>query len=293
MLVFQNIILLEKTANQEGRPIITRLIDYLGQRGATIYCECSSSIQQASVKRLALTEIGNHCDLAIVVGGDGTLLRAARILSDFDIPVLGIAADHLGFLMDISPINFPAELDSILAGIHCEEARFLFAASIVRDGVTINQATAFNDVVLHKWNVPRMVEIETYIDGHFVNRQRSDGLIAATPTGSTAYALSGGGPLIYPTLNAMLLTPICPHTLTNRPIVVNADSVIQFILIESNSASARVIFDGHHSLNLLDNDVIIVRKKSRKIRILHPREHDYYEVLRAKLKWSEHIVSST
>lgn len=231
--------------------------------------------------------LGRECDLVMVVGGDGSLLNAARTLADFQVPLLGVNLGRLGFLVDMSPEDATGHLDEILAGNFVEEQRFLLHARIERRGECIQESDALNDVVVHKWDVARMIEFETYINGRFVNTQRSDGLIVSTPTGSTAYALSGGGPILYPSLDAIVLVPICPHTLSNRPIVVDADSEIEIVVCDWHRPNARVTCDGQTSLPLEADDRLHVQRKGRPIRLIHPPGYDYFEILRAKLRWAE------
>ena len=165
------------------------------------------------------------------------------------------------------------------------EERFLLHATILRDGDCIAESNAFNDVIVQKWNTARMIEFDTFVNDRFINQQRSDGLIVSTPTGSTAYALSGGGPLLHPTLNAIALVPICPHTLSNRPIVVNGECRISIFLIDCNTDQAQLACDGQASFALREGDHIHIRKKETPVRLIHPACHDHFELLRAKLGW--------
>lgn len=229
--------------------------------------------------------IGRQCDLAIVMGGDGTLLNAARSLVDFQVPILGVNLGRLGFLADVSPYEIPHSLDEVLKGQFREEERSLLHAEIVREERAITQCDALNDIVVHKRDVARMIEVEAHLDGKFLNAYRADGLIIATPTGSTAYALSGGGPIIHPALEAVVLVPICPHTLTHRPIVIGADNEIEVRVNESNTIHTQVTCDGQISLAIKPGDRVVIRKKRRKLRLIHPASHDYFEILRAKLRW--------
>jgi NAD+ kinase len=223
-------------------------------------------------------------DLAVVVGGDGTLLRAARELADHQTPVLGVNLGRLGFLVDITPADIHACLGAVLDGQYDTEERFLLAAQIGEGSPHL----ALNDVVLHKWNIARMIEFETWIDGRFVYTQRSDGLIVSTPTGSTAYALSGGGPLMAPNLPAIALVPICPHTLSNRPIVINADSRIEISVCgQTDPEDVRITCDGSASLTIHEGQRLTVVRHATAIRLLHPAGHDHFDVLRAKLGWGE------
>lgn len=230
--------------------------------------------------------LARQCDLAIVVGGDGTLLNAARSLADTGCAVLGVNLGRLGFLVDVSPEDMDTQLNSILGGDFIEEPRTLLHAMVTRDGEPVDESTALNDVVINKKDIARMIELHTWIDGHYLNRNRSDGLIVATPTGSTAYALSGGGPILHPSLDAITLVPICPHTLSNRPIVINHDSCIE-IVIHEGTLQAQISCDGQVNLTLDPGDRVTVRRHDHDLRLLHPPGHDYFDVLRKKLRWSE------
>ena len=176
-----------------------------------------------------------------------------------------------------------------MRGEYVDECRFLLQAQVERNGKVISQADAFNDVVVHIRDVARMIEFNTYINGQFVNYQRADGLVVSTPTGSTAYALSSGGPLLHATLDAMVLVPICPHTLTNRPLVINADSKVEIIIGESKQSTSQVTFDGQTAFDVKPGDKIVIQKKQSNIHLIHPASYDYYEILRAKLHWSEQL----
>jgi NAD+ kinase len=214
------------------------------------------------------------------------LLTAARILADQDIPLIGVNLGRLGFLVDISPQEALAKLDEILDGHYCAEERNLLRAKILRGEEVIREQTAVNEVVIHSWNATSMIEIVTSIDGAFLNSQRSDGLIVSTPTGSTAYALSGGGPILYPTLKSIVLVPVNPHTLTNRPIVIADDSVVEITFRPSKQFRAQVACDNVSIPDVEIDDLIRIGKEPRPVRILHPRNYDFFEILRAKLNWS-------
>ena len=229
--------------------------------------------------------IGEQSDLAIVVGGDGTLLNAARSLVDFQVPLVGVNLGRLGFLADVLPNEIPHRLEEILSGQFREDERSLLQAELIHDGQTIRRADALNDVVVHKRDVARMLEIDTFLNQQFLNAYRADGLIIATPTGSTAYALSGGGPIIHPALETVLLVPICPHTLTHRPIVVGADNEIEILVNEANTTHSQMTCDGQISMAMQGGDRIVIRKRHPKLKLIHPTNHDYLELLRAKLRW--------
>lgn len=232
--------------------------------------------------------IGRQCDLAVVVGGDGTLLNAARSLVDFQVPILGVNLGRLGFLADVSPSAIDTCLDEILNGQFREDRRSLLHAQVNREGRAATQAYALNDVVIHKREVARMIEVDAYVNEQFLNTYRADGLIISTPTGSTAYSLSGGGPIVHPDLDAVVLVPICPHTLTHRPIVLGAEQIIEVEIKAANTTQSQVTCDGQISLGLRPGDRVLIRPKRRKLRLIHPQNHDYYEMLRAKLSWGAH-----
>jgi len=227
--------------------------------------------------------LGAASDLSIVGGGDGKRLQTARELAPADVPLLGINLGRLGFLVDISPDHLEQRLDQILAGEYRADARAMLEVS--SDGV---EGRAVNDVVVHKWNSVRMIELETYIDGQFVNAQRSDGVIVSTPTGSTAYALSGGGPLVHPALDALLMVPICPHTLSNRPLVVGGDSHVELRIRDYEHELVRLTCDGQTNLPLAEGRAIHIRRSKHRLKLLHPRGYDHYSILRAKLGWGSH-----
>jgi NAD+ kinase len=247
-----------------------------------------------SINTGTITDIGQRCDIAIVVGGDGTLLNSARALIDYKVPLVGINLGRLGFLTDITPQTMIDYLgDILIKGDYLMEERSLLHCSVIREGKSISESDAFNDVVIHKWNIARMIELETHINGSFVNLQRLDGLIIATPTGSTAYALSAGGPILHPLLDAFAIVPVCPHTLTSRPIVVESNSIIKVVVCESNQTNTQVTCDGQVTYGLVAGDQVEIRKKERTVRLIHPPRHDHYEVLRAKLRWSENPHGSS
>ena len=229
------------------------------------------------------------CDLAVAIGGDGTMLRAANLLADYDLPLLGINRGRLGFLADIPADAVPAHLDRILAGEYIEDIRFQLYCEVRRGGETVMTRHAFNDVIAQKGNVAKLVDLDTFVNGDLLHHQRSDGMIVASPTGSTAYALSGGGPILHPALDALVLAPICPHTLSARPIVVDGDSAIKIVVSPQQAARqtdpAKLTCDGETVCDLDGGDAVLVEKKNRRIRLIHPVGHDHFSILRAKLGW--------
>ena len=239
-----------------------------------------------SVESYDISALGEHCDVAVTVGGDGTLLSAGRNLAPHNVPVIGVNLGRLGFLVDISPDEVIIKLDEILSGHFVMEERFLLKAQLIRENQVIHEQTAVNEVVIHRWITPSMIEIITHIDKVFLNSQRSDGLIISTPTGSTAYALSGGGPILHPTLNAIVLVPINPHTLTNRPIVVDDNSLVEIEFSNNEAINAQVTCDDISIPDVLISDRIRIKKDPCQIKILHPANYDFFDILRAKLHWS-------
>jgi len=281
--------IIAKDKSSAVKQTVTRLVDFLIQKKCDIVYDTSTEGLVENVNIVNRNDLAKQSDLAIVVGGDGTFLSAVRSLADHNIPVLGINLGRLGFLVDISPDDMLQHLEQIMRGEYVDECRFLLQAQVERNGKVISQADAFNDVVVHIRDVARMIEFDTYINGQFVNYQRADGLVVSTPTGSTAYALSSGGPLLHATLDAMVLVPICPHTLTNRPLVINADSKVEIIIGESKQSTSQVTFDGQTAFDVKPGDKIVIQKKQSNIHLIHPTSYDYYEILRAKLHWSEQL----
>lgn len=286
--VFRNIGVIGKQNAPAIAETIKSLVDFLLEHNFTVYANehASNYVGKAPVTLTDNHGVGQNCDLAVVVGGDGTILNAARTLCDYGMPIVGVNQGRLGFLADISPDQLLSRMQEVLVqGRYLMEERFLLHASVVRDGESIAESNALNDVILHKWNMARMIEFDTYINNQLVNSQRSDGLIVSTPTGSTAYALSGGGPLLHPTLDAVVLVPICPHTLSNRPIVVNGESRITLVVNDCYYDHAQLACDGQINISLQQHDHVLIRKKEKPIRLIHPVNHDHFEMLREKLGW--------
>ncbi|MDH5572350.1 MAG: NAD(+) kinase [Gammaproteobacteria bacterium] len=287
---FNKIGLIGKYGNPEVADTVLNLAHLLRQRNCEILIEISTGklLPKHDFICASLDDIGTQCDLTIIIGGDGTLLAAARTLVDYDIPILGINLGRLGFLVDISPSDMAKRMAEILDGEYEEEHRILLNTVVEHKNSPPSESDAFNDVVIHKWEVARMIETETWINGNFLNSMRSDGLIVSTPTGSTAYALSGGGPIIDPAMDAILIVPICPHSMSYRPIVVDGNSHIEIIVKENMHSHAQVTCDGQINLGVVSGDKIHIRKKDAFIRLIHPKQHNHYEILRAKLHWGEH-----
>jgi NAD+ kinase len=229
--------------------------------------------------------IGAQCDLALVIGGDGTMLGIGRQLARHGVPLIGINQGRLGFITDIPLDNYRQVLASMLGGDYEEDRRGMLQAEVLRDGQCVFRALAMNDVVVNRGATSGMVELRVQVDGHFVANQRADGLIVATPTGSTAYALSAGGPLLHPANPNVVLVPIAPHTLSNRPIVLPDSGEITIELVAGRDASAN--FDMQSLASLLHGDRVVVRRSQHQARFLHPKGWSYYDTLRKKLHWNE------
>ena len=276
---------------------LKRLIRFLQQRNKHFILEAETaalitdtSLTQAAQQILQVDELGKCCDLVIVVGGDGSLLRGARALAKYQVPLLGINRGRLGFLTDITPEDIEQKLEAVLRGEFNAERRFLLDMAILRQGQLLETGEAFNDVVLHPGQFIHMLEFEIYVDGSFVTSQRSDGVIVATPTGSTAYSLSGGGPILHPTLDAIVIVPMNPHTLSSRPIVVPGNSQIKIIIGQQNRAQPIVSCDGSQNSLVEIGDEILIRKKPELVELLHPLDYNFYERCRSKLGWGGHLL---
>jgi NAD+ kinase len=230
-------------------------------------------------------ELAAAADLLVAVGGDGTMLHAARLAAPHAVPVLGVNRGRLGFLADIGLADLRERLDDVLAGKYVQDRRAMLQAKLLRKGEPEQVCMALNDVVLQKWQTGRMLDFETWIDGRYVNTHGGDGLVIATATGSTAYALSCGGPILYPELEALVLAPICPHTLSDRPIVVRSSSTIEIRLIERPDVGAQITCDGVSLGALISGSRLQILPASIGVTLLHPADHDYYRILRSKLRW--------
>ena len=269
---------------------LQRLVVFLRSRGLNIiigdhiqHLLDASCLQDARICSRKM--IGEISDLIIVVGGDGSLLAAARTLARYDVPVLGVNRGRLGFLTDVSPDEIEARVGEVLDGQFRIEKRFLLDAVVKRNGEPVGAGEALNDVVVNSGTSAKMIEFELYIEGEFVYRQRSDGLIVSTPTGSTAYSLSGGGPIMHPRLDAIVLVPMFPHTLSSRPIVVDGNSEIKLVICDTNSGGVPVTFDGQVNVTAQPGDLVYVTKKPHKLKMIHPLTHSFYASCRDKLGW--------
>ena len=284
---FTFIALIGKHKNPEIAMPLLNLAEYLSKKNYEVLLDGFTASQIGSDKYsvLSLEEIGEKADLAVVMGGDGTMLNIARMLVSYDVPLIGINQGRLGFLTDLSADTMFETLDEMLAGQYTTERRMLLYAEVIRNAESVFGSLAFNDVVLYRGLSSGMIEFEVKVDNEYVNTLRADGLIVATPTGSTAYALSSGGPILHPSLDLVALVPICPHTLSNRPIVIGPDASVQIQL--QSSVNVRINCDSHSCFDLEQTDNIVVRRFPKTVRLLHSINHSYYRTLREKLGWSE------
>jgi len=289
---FEVIAIIGKPRDQQAIQTHRELYLWLSELGYTVFIddrlrEILTDIPQIHFS--SLIELGKKADLAIVVGGDGNMLGAARVLSRFDISVIGVNRGNLGFLTDLNPEDFQSRLLEVLNGEYIAEERFLLEAEVHRHGQVKSHNAALNEAVLHPGKIAHMIEFEVYIDDNFAFSQRSDGLIISTPTGSTAYSLSGGGPIVSPSLNALSLVPMFPHTLSCRPLVVDGKRRIKLIVSPDNRGTQEVSCDGQISLPVSPGDEVIIYQSPNILQLIHPKDYSYYNILRSKLGWSSKL----
>jgi NAD+ kinase len=263
-----------------------QIVAHLRRRGIAVLAASESDANREldGATHVDEGEIAAKADLVLSIGGDGTLLHAARHVAASDVPLVGINRGRLGFLTDVSPEHMLDALDAILAGDYLAERRLMLSAS-VEDGPATRSLFALNDVVLQKGDTGRLLDFTTEVDGAYVNTHRGDGLIVATPTGSTAYALSCGGPIIQPNVDALVMVPICPHTLSDRPLVLPSASRIRVTLDHAGGSHAHVVCDGEPLARLGEDESLSISLAERSVTLLHPRGYNYYELLRSKLNW--------
>jgi NAD+ kinase len=284
---FNSIAIIGKFMRQSAVQLMQNdLIDlarHLADKGVEVLFEENTATfaQVSDFKTIKLEEVGGKVDLVVVMGGDGTMLSAARPLKNSDIPLVGINRGHFGFLTDLRAEEMLQSIDAILSGAYQTESRMMLNASVIREGKVILADQAFNDVVIKSGL--RLIELEVTIDGMFIHKQRADGLILSTPTGTTAYSLSAGGPILHPGLEAIALVPICPHTLSNRPLAVNSNAKIEILVQKVDHA--KISFDGQSQLGLALGDCVKVERAQESVTLLHPSEYCYYDMLRNKLHW--------
>ena len=287
----RTIALVGKYNSPEIAESLSRLAQYLHERGVSVFIERETAGHIGKLVDLArwvtcgFNDIGAHADVAIVLGGDGTMLNAARRLARYCVPLVGVNQGRLGFMTDIARDDMLTCMDDLLDGNFQPESRMLLAAEVLRGGREIASNLALNDVVIDKGAIGRLIEFELFIDGEFIFNLRSDGLIVSTPTGSTAYALSAGGPILHPTLTGIALVPLYPHALTYRPVTVN--DTVEIELLITHAADPRVHFDGQVTQDLQVGDSVRIHRSDHAISFLHPPGYSYFSMLRQKLQWSE------
>ena len=266
---------------------LSRLAAFLATRGHKVLLDSETArlVPLPGYATAPAAELGRQAKLAIVVGGDGTMLSIARQIAPFDVPLIGINQGRLGFLTDIALSDMEAALSAMLAGGYVEETRTLLEATLTRTGGGEERAVALNEVAVNRGSLGVMIDCAVAIDGRFVYAMRADGLIVATPTGSTAYALSAQGPIVDPAVAAILLVPVAPHALTNRPLVVRDSVVVEISLLRGKDASLHC--DGQANFPLSEGNCVVIRRAKHRVRLLHPEDHDHFAMLRRKLHWGE------
>lgn len=278
-----------KPGDAAATKLANTLSKYLLKRYDSVFSASHSVdlILNSKVKSATIEEIAQDCQLVFAIGGDGTLLAAGHSVSHKNIPLIGINLGKLGFLVDIQPEHVDSVLDEILAGDHLVESRCMLHATYIHDDKPFKEYDICNDVVIKHKNSARMIELETLADGNLLSFMLADGIILSTPTGSTAYALSCGGPLIEPSMDAILLAPICPHTMTNRPTVFAPNREITIIYSATNSGTALAAVDGQSNENLQPGDRVVVKMADYRMQLIHPLKYDFFETLRLKLSWGQ------
>ena len=281
---FQTVAVLGVYSDPRVADPMALLAEYLTKVGVNVI-SLANAAGPLKVQAVQEGDIADVADLIIAVGGDGTMLRAAALTGNGRVPLLGVNRGRLGFLADVSPAEMLENLEQILAGQYSREARLQLDARITSADGSQRTAVALNDIVLQRRDTGRMVDIETRIADRYVNTHAGDGLIIATPTGSTAYALSCGGPIIEPLLDAVVIVPICPHTLSDRPIVIPANLDIEVRLLPRDDTKSEVTVDGNSVGTLEPDDRLVISESADRITLIHPPGYDYYGILRSKLHW--------
>ncbi|NWF98462.1 MAG: NAD(+)/NADH kinase [Nitrospirae bacterium] len=274
-----------KAGKQEPLDIIRELVPWLKAKGheALVDAENASQLNMQGTPRAQMPSL---VDLIVVLGGDGTMISVARLVADKGIPILGVNIGGLGFLTAVQKDEIYDVMEKVLKDECSIEERIMLNSCVLRHSECITEYIAVNDVVVNKGALARIIDLEIYVNGIYLSTFKADGLIISTPTGSTAYALSAGGPILYPTLNSIIIAPICPHTLTNRPIVLPDDMQVE-IYLKSGKEDVYLTIDGQVGFSLRQNDVVVVKKSGHKARIFVPCERDYFQIIRTKLKWGE------
>jgi NAD+ kinase len=290
MTAIKRIGVVVKPHQPDALDTLCRLTEWLNQKDIQLVGQAEIAHEQieqqtgCAVEIVKDDQLAPSVDLILVLGGDGTMIATARIIGDAEVPVIGVNYGGLGYLAEFPIEELFAALESILSGEYKVQKRVMLAVELWRGEELLTRSRVLNDVVVNKSALARIIEMEAYLDSQFVNRFRADGLIVATPTGSTAYNLSAGGPVIYPSMNAVVITPICPFTLSNRPIVVPDESMIEVRLMTDKEEVALTL-DGQVGVPLQVRDRIVIRKSRTTFNLVQPPNRNYFDVLRDKLKW--------
>ena len=285
MSIFKNIAIISKTNDDSVKDSLDAVIKYLDKKNIRYFLDKNSCKLLNNSEPTNIKVIKDKCDIAFIIGGDGTLLRASQYLAKASIPICGINRGRLGFLVDISPNHIQENLDYIFKGNFSVDERISLEGTVIRNGKEISKNISFNDVVIHSRNAARMIEMDTMLDGEKLYTVSADGLVVSTPTGSTAYSLSSGGPILQPTMEALVLVPICPHLLSNRPIVINMNSVVEIKLADKSNTNASVTFDGQINIPIEANDTIRISKSKILLKLIQPPNISFLSILREKLGW--------
>ncbi len=290
MASFDTIGLVGRVGNPMVVETVAAVAAYLNRAGVRTVVEDDTArmVADGALEAVPRERLGKDADLIIVVGGDGSILGVARDLAHTGVPVLGVNRGGLGFLADVSPDQIEPKIAAVLNGDFSLEAHFLLESKVVRDGVGIDGSAALNDVVVDAGTRSRMMDFELYVDGEFVYDQRSDGLIVSTPTGSTAYALSAGGPIMHPSLDAIVIVPMFPHTLTSRPLVVRGDAKLK-IIVGASADAPELSCDSQVDISLRPDDEVRIEKYPHSLQLVYPRGHSFYESCRRKLDWASRL----
>ncbi len=288
---FQTVGLVARTGNELVLESVRRVQSFLSSRNVKVLLEdhVSEMLGDCQVEAYPQDILAERCDLIIAIGGDGNILGAARSFAPHGVPILGINRGRLGFLADVSPSDIERSIGDVLQGQFNIEEHFLLEGEVSVKGIK-EVPCALNEVLIHSATMPKMLDFELYIDDVFVYNQYSDGLIIASPTGSTAYALSAGGPIMHPSLDAIVLVPMFPHQLNTRPLVVPGDAEIKITVGSHIGTNAKISFDSQLEFEIEPGESLIVRKKARKLKVLHPPGHNFYEVCRSKLDWASRVT---
>jgi NAD+ kinase len=283
----QNVAIFAKVHDPRCLGIASDLINWLEERGCMPLVESQLTRELCYPKALSEDEIRDQAELVVVLGGDGTLISVARLFSGKDVPILGVNLGSLGFLTEITVEELYTRLEKVLEGNPRVSERMMLEVTLHREGQEIEKCNVLNDMVINKGALARIVDLETKVNRHFLTTYKADGLIVSTPTGSTGYSLSAGGPIIHPLMSCIVITPICPHTLTNRPIVVTDESIISITVASSFDEKVYLTLDGQVGFELREGDSVEIRKALTTTALVMSRSRDYFEILRTKLKWGE------